>query len=467
MTLPHLMVIGMDNRLLSIVRKPSQPLIAVVVGIGGFLFVALGAFPGTFTPDSVHMVWQGEGAAPTSNWHPPVAVRLWAGITGLFGGPEAIFLIQALLYGIGVWMLTSSVRNLGSQFSIALLLLSPPMAAIPVSVWKDSQLALLLLVLLGLQARCQSLGATRSRVHYPTLVLSILMVALRFNAFPLAAMGLLLALPPPKRQPLLRTFSMALVAGALLAATMHLFIGNSIVDLRLSPEDTSQAWDLAAVAVEARDADLIPEEVRRRPACTLDELADQYNPVTSDRLIWPEDACFDLTLPEEYQEQAELLEADAQFREIPLDAWLSRIAKHPFAYLSHRFDVALRGLGILGAPYGAFAIEHAPSAATIIDTGERGPLWGQLSSYLLWSLRNLPLIWDPWFYLVATTIFAFRRRHTEAGIALGILAVGSGLFAAMTLIIAPATDLRYMYPLIVVGIYSVAATGASLNEKSH
>ncbi|MCT1874391.1 hypothetical protein [Brevibacterium luteolum] len=112
-----------------------------------FLLICL--YPGNANIDIVFQARQAIGEVPYQNWHPPVVTFFWEMLYRLTGTLGALFVFQAVLYGLSAWLLCLLIQHATGSAWLGLLGLLVPAAPWTLSqstiLWKDTQSALALL----------------------------------------------------------------------------------------------------------------------------------------------------------------------------------------------------------------------------------------------------------------------------------------------------------------------------------
>lgn len=398
-------------------------------------------YPGLYSPDTVLIVWQGRGQAPRTSWHPQALVEIWGLIDQISGSASTIWLAQTALFGVGAFLLVRLARRKSGASTAVVVLMLPPVLAMVISVWKDTQLGLVWLILGCLAVRYE--GERRQMIGLLACALSVAVI--RYNSPFLALLPLVLVIETERHRlrPAWPRFSTALiaVAGIVTLGAAGLLSGLLVSARSVHPENVSMAWDIVGAGLRSGHIDL-PAPAQRVPECTTDEYRSQYNPATSDFLVFPEEACVDLVLAEEYDEQL----AGPTSR-ISLADWLGALSNSPGGYLEHRVAVTANLLGLEGVPAGTAYYTNPPSAGSFVDVEPR-PLSAEVFRFVRWSTRSLGLLYLPIVWLAVSILGLFfindSVRRRRATLIVGTVVVN----LAVTAILTPAGDLRYSFPLL-------------------
>ena len=424
-------------------RLAALGLTALVIAVVGVVL-----FPGVYTPDAMLMVGQAEGSEIRTNWHPPLLVAVWGLGLDLTGSAVGLWLVQVLLFGVGLYLLLRTMRTRMAFILAGVFVLGfAPMILLLTPLWKDSQLAIVFLIALVMSAR----PAGRWLMRVVLAFLAIALITIRFNSFPLAILPIwtvVESLRTDETSPTwIRRFAthslLCSVVGTLLLAALVNQVGSLTVERTLAPQNTVQAWDLVGIEVRGGDVDLDARALRTQP-CDLQELRNAYTPATSDFLVFPADSCIDLVLPVEYDDQSE--DANVNNR-IPLRTWLAGIAHNPTQYLRHRVAVAGSFLGLSTNVTRTASLSYALTADSIVGVQSLSTQ-KVLLDYLEAASRKMPILFMPLTWLAITTVAVvyLGRRNPSRVLWVSYTVVVANLLLAI--VASPASDLRYSFPLL-------------------
>jgi len=276
------------------VKIPQFPLkrrAAAAVAAGLLLAASIGLslayWPGLMTWDSIRQYDQALNGG-FDDWHPPLMEWIWRYLIPLKAGPAPMLLLQLALSGAGYALLVRwALKRDRCVLAVALAAsaLMPLAVAMMGIVIKDSLMAAMLLVSVGLLAGC---GRGRDwPLRVLAAVLVVLASALRFNAF-LAGVPLLAALAPEgwRRTPP-RMAALALAATGLLLAAMP--IANRLIGAERSGVQLSLViFDLGGIT-EHSGVDVFPPLAVADPVKVNHRC---YSPVKWDTYApWAEETC--------------------------------------------------------------------------------------------------------------------------------------------------------------------------------
>lgn len=408
-----------------------------------WFILILSQFPGVFSPASILIISQGSGLAPKSNWHSPVLREIWSVISLHGAHPVWIFLVQSIIYVLSLYLLLSIQESRNKALLVFLSFTNPITLNIVGYVGTDAWIFLITLLGYAIFFYNKRKSKSLNRLTSWTLILIFVLIStFRVNA-------LLIFIPliwlTSKNLPNSRTVNasrlkpLITICFLLLIFLASSFLNSVSAGRDLSPQNTLLLWDSVGIAVNSSNND-IPDDYQRSPKCTLVELENQYSARTGDPLFWGEAACMKIALPEDYKSQDIYFSKNNEFSEpFAYTSWISSIIKNPFAYLKHRINVASNLLGIQHPPTGMFIESSAPSAVQIkIDPSFRNQfhtsLYKVLNMFEIIHVFFLPVIW--------IILLVFMNRSTTENFSMWVLT-----YTASMLILAPGTDLRYLYPI--------------------
>lgn len=417
--------------------------------VAGWCAFVLYAYPGQLTQDSLDQLKEARDGFYTDA-HPPLLQLLWRLADAVIAGPLGMLVLQSAAFVIGAYLVLG--RALAPRRAAACtvgLLLFPPVATVMAAIWKDSMMAGLGLLAIGLV-----LDARRAR-QLAGLALVGFAFALRYNG-PAAALPLvvlLFAWRAGVRGP--RRYAVAVAAW--LAITAVGFAANmllvdrkvyfwhstlAVMDIvgtvRFAPplDDATLRAELAGTEL------LIDHDIQ----ATMTEL---YSPRNFGRLIKPPTAIWHLPF-----EEGDPIAPEAQ-RDAIARAWWRLVSAHPRAYLRHRLHVFRNAIGVHGAPMGAVPRRHPRAEEQFTALGlpfGASQLQDALTAGGRWLADATPLF-TQWLYVVlAIVLVPFARRERDV---LALLLSGLALDASLFLL-AASPDYRYSHWLITCTLIAIA-----------
>ena len=408
----------------------------------GWSLALVYAFPGLMSPDSGFQLLQARGGDLISDWHPPIMALIWRYSDRVIAGPFGMLLLQtgAFLFGLDALLRRAMRPVAAAAVAVAILLLPPVLAAMAV-IWKDSQMAGLLV------AGAALLPAARRRVRIAGLGLLVLASAMRYNAAAATLPLIVLLLDEHPR----RWRRYAIAVACWLAVTVAALGLNAAISERHDHawHNSIALFDIAGTirfSDDYRDADIehdlagVPLVVhdRIRERCAEIYTTSGHYPLThGDRRI------FDLPFDQHLDEVAA--------------GWAAVVAHDPIAYLRHRLAVfaSLTGLdGTLEVPVVRVLAVDEQAARLQLRTQPTAlqRRWMSLNAHLArgWLFR-------PYLYLFLTVLILPLCRSR-----LGWAVLLSGLLYELgLLVVAPSPDYRYSHWMIV-----AAMTGTVLAFRS-
>jgi len=412
----------------------------LILGAGWSLAV-LYAFPGMMSWDSSIQLDQARGLASISDWHPPVMAVIWRYVDRIIAGPFGMLLLQTgtFLFGLDA-VLRRALRPAAAAGVAVGCLVFPPVLAPMAVIWKDSQMAGLLLAgaaLILAERRCHRL-----------LGLAVLVVAtaMRYNAA--AATAPLLVLLLNERSWHWQRYVIGAVAWVIVTI---LAFGVS----RALTERPDYAWhnsvalfDIAGTirytpdysdAEIERDLVGVPLVVHReiRAHCTA-----AYDPAAYDALTSGDRRVFEPPV-------------DRGLEPIAV-GWRTMVTRHFAGYLRHRWAVFLTVLGFsqqLHAPvWTRFANDDQPQTKTVHVAIQRSALQRGWMAVLHWLATTW--MFRPHLYAVLLILLLpLCRSQLGRAILLSGLLYELGLFVA-----APSNDFRYSHWMIVAALVGAVLT---------
>ncbi|MFD0021762.1 hypothetical protein [Streptomyces sp. NPDC058382] len=421
--------------------------LAAVAAACGYA-VATVFHPGYLSADSNTQLWQALGDQPMNDWHPPVMALAWRIIIRITGDFSSMAALQAALLWGTLWVLARLAwRRTGSRgLSLAVLAvgLAPHIMNLTGVVWKDVHLAYALLAVLAIALTVRELPQDRVRTRWALLVLGLLFLVyaalVRKNGIPAAipvfALLVLTAWPAPGRRRWLAAtgvFVAAVLAGsaAVSAATApsatRVYAVIPVDDLVhvLTPAQVRTAAERAGAGADLRDR-LVTAAVN----C-------QKRHITSDAYLqcFPQEQPFDVT----YLDRR----ADVVVR-----MWTQQMPKHWKGYAEYRIQVFTKLLFQSNQVF--WNGTHVNAGARLHPEVRKEPLndtlRGALRNYVTGAARDLPLLFQGWFWLAVSLVLVLRRRWPGPySRELRLLGASSLLYILAYLPTAPESNYRYVY----------------------
>ncbi|MEU4064363.1 GtrA family protein [Streptomyces wedmorensis] len=412
--------------------------------------------PGYFSADSLVQLREALGETPMHDWHPPVMALLWKILIHSTGAVSAMAALQAVVLWTSLWLLARLVwQKTGSRgLSLAALAigLAPHVVNFTGVVWKDVHMAYVLLAVFVLALLARELPADRTRTRWVLLVVGVLFLAyavlVRKNAFPAVIpvfVLLVLALwPAPGRRRWL------VATGVLVAVTAG---ANAAVTAAADPVASRQ---YAQIPLDDLVHVLTPAQIRAAadragadPALR-DGLAAAATTCRTKKI--PSDAYFHCYRRDIAPDPLSPRNVDAM-----TDMWSEQMPKHWRGYAEYRLQLFGKLLFQTNYPFqdGTRALPSQQPDA-IADTPSNEMLQSTLKYYVLGFVRDVPFLFQGWFWLAVSLVLALRRRwagpYTRE---LRLLGASSILYVLAYLPIAPESNYRYVYWPAIAGTVAV------------
>jgi hypothetical protein len=413
--------------------------------------LAFALYPGRFDNDSSSMYQQGQ-TLQLHDWHSPLMSTLMAALSPLDAGPGPLFLVQILLWIVGLLVFTDTLIEAGRPYAaqlISIVSMIPLVSFHFIEVQKDVLLVALVSIFVGFGVRAV-LGRLRWGPIFAFVLFALLVLALdaRKNAFIILIMIAFLYFPV--RIFSLGAFAKTAIAGVLLigAGTVTAnWLDHSVLGAnRLHPVALNLAYDLAGISVngnyDASDGtlgDFFPTESK----C--------YKPAGADPYILECKTVGDRALA---------LAANSETQSVLIKQWLIAVATHPIAYIKHRvrFFFCFIRIGCEESRYamgqGLITRPTWPDASRVTTLGR------VLETAALKSYASF--LADGWLWLIILSsevaIMAFLlSRHGYEPVRYVVLVIASSALAYETafFFIGVSSSLRYFHVIFFLGTISI------------
>lgn len=421
--------------------------LAAVAAACGYA-VATVFHPGYLSADSNTQLWQALGDEPVNDWHPPVMALAWRIIIRITGDFSSMAALQAAMLWGTLWVLARLVwKKTGSRgLSLAVLAVgfAPHIMNLTGVVWKDVHLAYALLAVFAIALTVRELPPDRVRTRWALLVLGALFLAyaalVRKNGIPAVipvfALLVLAAWPAPSRRRWLAAsgvFVALVLAGsagvsaatAPLATRVYAVIPVDDLVHVLTPAQVRSAAEQAGANADLRDR-LVTTAVN----C-------QKRNITSDAYLqcFPHHRPFDVTYLNH--------RADVVVR-----MWTQQMPRHWKGYAEYRVRVFSKLLFRSNQVF--WNGTHVNAGARLHPEVQKEPLndtlRAALQNYVTGSARDLPMLFQGWFWLAVSLVLVLRRRWAGPySRELRLLGGSSLLYILAYLPTAPESNYRYVY----------------------
>ncbi|MFJ5834514.1 GtrA family protein [Streptomyces sp. NPDC093089] len=412
--------------------------------------------PGYFSSDSLVQLREALGETPMHDWHPPVMALLWKVLIDSTGAVSAMAALQAAVLWASLWLLAVLVwKRSGSRgLSLAMLAvgLAPHVVTFTGVVWKDVHMAYVLLAACAVALLARELPSGRARTRWALLLVGVLFLAyavlVRKNAFPAVIpvfVLLVLALwPAPGRRRWL------VATGVLVAVTAG---ANTAVNAVADPLPSRQ---YAQIPLDDLVHVLTPAQVRTAadragadPAFR-DGLATAAATCQSKKI--PSDAYFHCYRRDIAPDPLSPRNVDAM-----VEMWTQQMPQHWKGYAEYRLQLFAKLLFQSNYPFqDGTRARPADQPDAIVDTPSNEMLRTTLRSYVLGFVRDLPFLFQGWFWLALSLVLALRRRWTGPYTReLRLLGASSVLYVLAYLPTSPESNYRYVYWPAIAGTVAV------------
>ena len=421
-------------------RRAAGDLLPVVAALLGFALQLLFFRPGFATSDTLAQFEQAR-AGIYDDVHPPVMAAIWRLLLTIGEGTEPLFCLIALVFWSGLARCVKAAGLVGARAAIAILLVGlwPAVFLLLGQVWKDVALAAVLL-----HGAASALQFERTRgVHHAVIAILVLALAtaLRHNAWP-AVLPFAWLLAQGR-------FRLARFAALALA----LLLVPSVVARVLDAQD-KQVWttlpvfDLGAVSAATGET-WLPASIA--PTLTPTDAQQFHRSWSNVALVDSGKVRISFFVPYTDEMRAELVAR-----------WRAAITTHPGVYLLHRyrvFEPLLLGPQTLPADAPRELVySHAqrlPASARTV------PGWYERMSAALWRTPLFGLL----VYVVAACVLVAVRREPRGRRASVILLASALLYAAPLLLVAVASEYRYVYWSVLACLLGIAVSLCSRSEN--
>ncbi|MBV8756648.1 MAG: hypothetical protein JO257_05220 [Deltaproteobacteria bacterium] len=407
----------------------------LVVAAWAVLFIY--AFPGYLNWDSTSQMLQARHAT-YDDWHPPMMAAIWRVFELFVRGPALMLLLQTLLFSWGVYQ-TFRVRFAERAAAIlaAIAITFPPVLVPMAVVWKDAQMAAMLLAGVML--------AMRPGWGRRALGLAMLLVAcgVRDNA-PAALPPLMLVVVASWS---VRSRLKIIAVGAaitIVVALTAIAINVKLTDVRQYPTSKSlQILDVAGtlcyapplsddeIRAELPGVVLLPKDHLQRALCAA------YDPRSWFRLTFSDVSVF-------------VQKPDEPDRAGRRAAWTHVMREYPGSYLYHRWQVMQEVLGLSPWPMWEPVCQSnvVPKEFTRKLSYDASLSFVQKVLGKEFVKLGETKLFRPWVYaLLSLIVLAWAAWKRDAWLA---ALVGSGLLYELTYFFAASgPDYRYSHWMVV------------------
>lgn len=417
-------------------------------------------YPGFMSIDSAYQWYQVRSGA-WDNVHPVIMTLLWSLTNTVKPGPGGLFLLQILLYWLGVWFLARGLFQKQTHRVAAILLIGccPPLWAISSYLWKDTWLMVLLLWAAAFLVH----DAYSPKRVFRILALLCLLLACSFrhNAPPLI-LPFLWYLVGRESFGIGRARRFLITGVAFVVIVSIAILPNNLPGvIKRQVWPVTMIWDLCTVSV-AKQKILLPNQIISGDL-KLSELSSVTLPIAA-APVFSLGKIKDPTQENYTPEEARAVRS----------AWWRMIRTYPLDYLSHRLHVSLLLFG--------FNIKERPASLVMMPALINccgNPEIKAKHPYAIdtWYGFIHEMIYSPifsvWLYgLLALAGILVSVRRKRKILTLSWILIASAFFYAVPLtIVSPGIDFRFvLWPIlafIIVFILEVFGNPKTIDRVSN
>lgn len=398
--------------------------------IAGWLLFAVYAYPGYMSYDSAWQLGQARGLDPFSDWHPPMMALIWRILDTIIAGPVLMLVLQSVTFLLGSYVLLGRVMSKrAAAITAAVVLVLPQNIHVMAVIWKDSQMAGLLLA----GAACLTSASRKWRlVGYGFIFFA---TAFRYNAaaptFPL----ILCLFDAARRMGWVKRYVAA--TGIWVGLTILALLANAaITDVKLHPWPTGSASvDIYGIIKHSKlDTKQLIESHPDVPWAHTDDMDERvqrwYRPTNSYLHAMEGEAAI-------FHYPANPTQRDALGK-----LFFELVREYPGAYAQHRWAAFVAQVNMRIAVWEAFMPDQAWTDR-LHNTGTHSPIQRKWVKGVMW-IEHLRIM-RPVVYLLVSLLLIFLARRERIAFAL----FASGIAHELALLpLAPAIDYRYSHWMV-------------------
>ena len=422
--------------------------------LGGLGFLAY-AFPGFMSYDSITQLRESRSGYHIDG-HPPAMAELWRFVELFVAGPVGMLLIQSACFLVGAYLVcTCYLTARKAAVTASLLLWFPPIAAVMAVIWKDAQMTGFLVLGLGLILQ------DSRRMRLLGLLAFVAATAMRHNALVMTGPLIFLCFVWDARAGRIKRYVISFVAFVVVTLSAQ-GITSALTDEQQHIWHTSLALcDMTATLhytttiPEAELATMLDGVRVRQPRDLQAFIRDGIHDDDYINTLWKTTYSV-FGLP---RTQAE--------REAVTRAWKRVVFGHKDAYLAYRWEIYRRMLGLGDEPdaspvYNWFSdIQDPYYSASRADHDAYPAHFQDLLRRTIHVVGVTPMF-HVILYAILTVVllpFGLRDHRAFALLASGITSEG------VLFILAPTTDWRYSFWMIVVVAFSLVMLVAGRAQR--
>jgi hypothetical protein len=431
------------------------------------IYLTLAAFfPGVYTADSGHQLQQALTKS-YDDWHPPLMAWMWSQLITVSGRIESILVVHLTLLALAAiyWArILEHLRLVITTLAIPVLIASPIVTNFSGVIWKDVGFAFSLLLASGITGLAfVEKNATSTRM--------VAILALLSYAFGIRPNGLIAIIPIlmlftlsmfslekwefSAKKILSITTALSILLLGLIVVGVHFFSYQYLKTEKKYPIQYLQLYDIAGIST-ITDLNYFPDFIKNSPTHNIQLIYKEY--VKSITVLGNANNI----LFRDQSGNAPLihLNADSALQKQLRDSWVKAILNEPYAYFKHRiyvFDFLMsKGSYPSEKPQDKFdrnsVLKVSSFTTHIPEMLELTFLNSDSAKDFIFdslALTQGSVLRIGWFWLILLFIEfgigLLMLRHTRYGLVVLMVSTSGLLYTLPYLIIAPASDFRYLY----------------------
>ena len=440
------------------------------------VYITLAAFfPGVYTSDAADQLKQAITGS-YHDWQPPAMAWFWSVLIRVTGRVESLMIFHLLILAAGAICWARILERLGYgifAFIIPVIVASPVIVNFSGVVWKDVGFAYTLLLASGIAGL--AIISNRIYLRHVLAVMFLLGYAYSvrsngiFSVMPIIMFTAWLAIanrkPDISRSAVVVAVTMASFASvAVLIVGVHYFAYDVLKSEKRYPFQYLQLYDISGISKISRH-DYFPEYIKRSDAHNISRISDEYEKSVSiygsaNNLVFL--AADGAPAPIPMNRDAAL---QAQLRK----SWLEAIVSEPIAYWKHRLSV-LDFLMTKGSYWQEWP-QSDENRSSVLETYLLDPQKIKFEDidfpgadgarkFVLKSVASAQgtLAYNGWTWLgllLAEMVLGLAIfGKTPAGRIVVMVSSSGLLYLLPYIIVAPASDFRYLYWGCVAGSFT-------------
>jgi hypothetical protein len=395
-------------------------------------------YPGFMSPDSAYQ-WYQVRSGVWDNVHPVIMTLLWSATNTIKPGPGGLFILQTLVYWLGVWFLATGLFQKQGHRVAAILLIGycPPLWALSSYLWKDVWMMVLSLWATGFLVH--DLHSPKRVFRILALLCLILACSFRYNALPLILPFLWYLIGREGfRIGIARHF---LITGIVFVIIAFIAILPNhlpgVIKRQVWP--VTMIWDLCTVSVKEQKI-LLPGQIIFGDL-KLSELSNATLPIAAAPV-------FSLGKIKDPTQVSYTSEENRVLR----SAWWQMIKEHPLNYLLHRLHVSslLFGFNTKERPASIVMTPALTNCCGNPEIKAKHPYAIKIWYVFIYVMMYTP-IFSVWLYgllAFAGMLLSIWRKQKISILSWSLLA-SAFLYAAPLIIVSPGIDFRFvLWPIL-------------------